>query len=815
MLAFQEEAQNGRSRDPPATDEAPTVTELADVEGFAALQGALVYASYDGKRKPYLAAELDWASSPHTTFSRQKRFALDSGGNLLNPGHASAALVPGQVDAASLVPGADGAGAATLPQKRRRGESEDEGAGVRGGAGSEEPPAKRRSVEGANGGPAPSPVSAANLRVQKFDAKRNREKKRKSWYGPVKETYEQYFLASRKVQPKLPHQPLISVTAPDCLRLCDMWRVAAGTPVSTIVQEGVDAQFETQPELCLKMMPEMMLRHAVGPGALFLASTLISMERHLTTCALRDMFADRVDVVMGIPLLTRALTSTGVSSSENYERLELLGDAVLKLASTVRLFVRFPHHAEGDMHPLRCSIVSNSVLNAKAKQAGIEHYLNFTRTFLQDWQPPGYEANAQPMPVHDKALADVVEAMAGAYYLQGAADCRRRAAAGAEDGDGNAAMDAEDDARAASSETQAVVQGYRTGTRFLEAVGVLEDSEPTHEELLLSAIYAMRDPKAPRPTTTKPSSFPADRRMTEPDRPWAEHLGRLEAEIGYKFKRRQLLLCALTHGSYAESLGTDGRPLLSKYETFQRLEFLGDAALDFVVARYLFDRYPNQGPGDLTELKSAVVSNEAFARISIKRHLHQFLCTRSKPMQREVAAFEQICGREEEARGRGEEVELWMSPNEAPKVLGDIFEAIVGAILVDAGLEAVWNICRRLLGETLAERADPATYATHPVKQFQDFITKEHRISTVAPEFHFPGNGAGKLIRAEVYVGKHKVASGDGSTKRRAQCVAARRAHERLTAALSQGSEDAAFLEVLRLGGDRQRADLQNRRRRA
>jgi dsRNA-specific ribonuclease len=641
-------------------------------------------------------------------------------------------------------------------------------------------------------------------KFQVFDPARNKKRRRTSWYGPVRESYERYFAASKSVRMERLDQPLLPVAQPESIKLGHFYRASRGTPLSTIIREIFELNAESNPEGKLHMIPEKMSVYPLSAAALFLPAVLQRLERHITTCALRDVFTDVVGVEIGIPSLLQAVTSTMVNPNVNYERLELLGDAVLKLTSTLRVFVKYPHKPEGDLHPLRCAIVSNSALQKKGQHAGIHHFLNFSRELLSDWRPPGWDKDAIPLPVHDKALADVVEAIAGAYYLKGAADFA------AEDQEGLSSCLAGNRDGFAYSRflTKVVIHGYKVATKFFEAIDVLDGPEPDFNSILLATIHSFHPPESPVPKNCDASSFPLDQRLSNPKVPWEQHLGLIEESIGYRFKRRQLLFCALTHGSYAEGLDPHGNPILSVWANFQRMEFLGDAAIDFCVARYLFDRYPDLGPGELTDLKSAVVSNEAFARIAVKHGMHKYLYARSVSMKREVDLYVQSLNEEDAVKGESTDSFQWLSEREAPKVLGDLFEAIAGAILVDAGLETVWNVYMKLLEATLRDRADPANFETHPVKVFQDFVMKVHRLSVGPPQYVVPRTmGARRLMRADVYLHKVKVGSGEGTTKKRAMCRAAIQAYQRLTTC-QEGSEDARLLHTLRLKGDKERVAM-------
>lgn len=836
LVTFVKEgSQNARTAQPLVP------TSNANWDALSLLETRLVYAVYDGRNKSYLSAGLDWSVCPLSKFIRQKRFDLNAEGHIVDWKEAVRKMVPEKVNLASLVPASvakdsvDEEVVSLLGKRPRPSEEDNDDCGAPGFSGG------KVAVPGLG--------TNANLSMaQNFNAERNKKKKRTAWFGPVRETYEEYLTSSRSSGCTDLHQPLLSLVTPDAFSLDDFWRVATGIPLSTVIKEYMAVQAAAKDDSTGKGVPEVFRCQPLGTGALFLSSVLLLVERHVTSCALRAQLAPKVSHCVEIPMLTRAMTSISVNRTHNYERLELLGDSVLKLGCTLRLFTQYPHYAEGDLHPLRCIIISNATLNKKAKESGMQHFLNFTRAWHWDWPPPGFETNAQVLPLPDKALADVMEGTTGVYYLQGVKDFEsglRQSKASGTEGEGEdkkkrrsrgsrfssqprsdselvgllKVEDVEADLATSTSPSDfsmdAVVCGYRAGTEFLQAFGVLDGDEPSEKQVLIAAIHAMHEAGAPVPKDVNPSSFPADARMTNPTKPWADHLGRVEDIIGYKFKRRQLLLSAFTHGTFADAPTAGGGTLLSKGESFQRLEFLGDAVVDFCVSRYLFDRYPSLGPGELTELKSAVVSNEAFARITVTLKLHRYLFSRSRSLGRDVDAFDRAV--RSEMRDSAERKEWWSFERECPKVLADLFESIVGAVLVDAGLATCWKVCLNLLGDTLRLRADPKTFASHPVKQFQDFVTKDERMSIKSPLYVIPDKAGGKRrnnMRATVYIHRKAIATGYGSTRKRAMCSAAQIGLARLRAAAiaAPSDKDAKLLRQLRETGDREKADAERKR---
>ena len=200
-----------------------------------------------------------------------------------------------------------------------------------------------------------------------------------------------------------------------------------------------------------------------------------------------------------------------------------------------------------------------------------------------------------------------------------------------------------------------------------------------------------------------------------------------EETLGYCFLDKAYLVQAFTHNSFYENTVTD---------CYQRLEFLGDAVLDYLITRYLFEDPRCHSPGTLTDLRSSLVNNTFFASLAVKYNFNKYLMMLSSEMYRVVDGFVRklnLCNQNiqnqrlirsynklDEKLDKNKEIkavvngdysgsqqsyaylELFVSENEAenledievPKVLGDIFESVAGAIYLDSGmsLDAVWKV---------------------------------------------------------------------------------------------------------------------------
>ncbi len=141
---------------------------------------------------------------------------------------------------------------------------------------------------------------------------------------------------------------------------------------------------------------------------------------------------------------------------------------------------------------------------------------------------------------------------------------------------------------------------------------------------------------------------------------------KLEVTLGLAFVDKSLLQRALTHRSYLNEHPDFG------FEDNERLEFLGDAVLDFVTGEYLYHRFPELAEGPLTSLRSALVRRETLARFALRFDLGHYM----------------LMGHgEAESGGR-----------ERPALLCAAFEALVGAIHLDQGLDAVRSVIEPLIG---------------------------------------------------------------------------------------------------------------------
>lgn len=154
------------------------------------------------------------------------------------------------------------------------------------------------------------------------------------------------------------------------------------------------------------------------------------------------------------------------------------------------------------------------------------------------------------------------------------------------------------------------------------------------------------------------------------------------AQLGYTFAQPDLLRHALTHRSHGSTHN-------------ERLEFVGDAVLNCVIGRFLYDRFPALPEGDLSRVRAALVNQDMLARVA-----------------RRLGMGSEILLGEGELRSGG---------TERPSILADALEALFGAVFVDGGFEPASRVIATCYGEVLAD-VDPALLGKDPKTRLQEWL---------------------------------------------------------------------------------------------
>ncbi len=221
-----------------------------------------------------------------------------------------------------------------------------------------------------------------------------------------------------------------------------------------------------------------------------------------------------------------------------------------------------------------------------------------------------------------------------------------------------------------------------------------------------------------------------------------EFMERLEL----KFKDVLLLTRALTHRSYLNE-----HP--EALEDNERLEFLGDAVLDFLVGEWLYNRFPEMEEGELTQMRSALVQTNQLAAFSRQLLLHNAI-----------------------RLGRGEAKSGGKLRN---TLLCDVFEALIGALFIDRGIEEV----KRFI-DPLLEKAIPEIIALHknedPKSLLQEWAQANGYPTPRYSTKSIKGPDHAKVFEIEVKVNNKIMGNGIGKSKQSAEKNAAQKALEQI-----------------------------------
>ena len=212
-----------------------------------------------------------------------------------------------------------------------------------------------------------------------------------------------------------------------------------------------------------------------------------------------------------------------------------------------------------------------------------------------------------------------------------------------------------------------------------------------------------------------------------------------------KLKNKKLFEEAFTHRSYLNEAKF-------KIPSNERLEFLGDSILSFVVSNYLFTKYPQFDEGTLTNLRSLMVNTKSLSEIAAELHMGSLL---------------KLSKGEEESKGR-----------ENATLLENSFEAYVGALFLDQGMPSVVKFLEDALFPKIQILVDKKAFKD-PKSLFQEKVQAQNQNSPGYKVLEESGPAHAKTFKVGVYVDGKLVGEGRGKSKQIAEENAAKAALER------------------------------------
>lgn len=212
----------------------------------------------------------------------------------------------------------------------------------------------------------------------------------------------------------------------------------------------------------------------------------------------------------------------------------------------------------------------------------------------------------------------------------------------------------------------------------------------------------------------------------------------LEGRIGYSFSKQELLEVALTHPSAA--VGSDNH--------YERLEFLGDAVLDLAIADLLMKKFPDAKEGPLSKLRASIVNARTLAL---------------KAQTIDLGSLLRLGKGEEKSGGR-----------EKTSILAAAFEALIGAIYSDSGLEHAQAVVERLFANDVGGPAAERDYKT----ELQEVSYRKFRAQPVYELMAAEGPDHAKRFTTRIKIGGRELGIGSGGSKKQSEQAAAREALE-------------------------------------
>jgi ribonuclease-3 len=209
----------------------------------------------------------------------------------------------------------------------------------------------------------------------------------------------------------------------------------------------------------------------------------------------------------------------------------------------------------------------------------------------------------------------------------------------------------------------------------------------------------------------------------------------LESRLGYSFENKQLIIEALTHKSFKKPYNNE------------RLEFLGDAVLDLIVGEYLFKKFPDSDEGTLSKIRASLVNENGFAHLANELNLGKYIY---------------ISLAEENNEGRTK-----------LSLLSNAFEAVIGAIYLEAGLDSAKRIAIKLLEECYPT-IDLQTLSKDYKTALQEFTQARYGITPTYEMTRSWGPDHKKEFEIEVLLGEKTLATSSGKSKKEAQQKAAK-----------------------------------------
>ncbi|XWS63587.1 hypothetical protein CRYUN_Cryun06bG0113500 [Craigia yunnanensis] len=341
-------------------------------------------------------------------------------------------------------------------------------------------------------------------------------------------------------------------------------------------KESSNASVELPPELCDVIMSPISI--STFYSFTFIPSIMHRLESLLLATNLKKMYLNHCIQNVAIPTMKvlEAITTKKCQENFHLESLETLGDSFLKYAVCQQLFKKHQNHHEGLLSIRKDKIISNTALCVLGCDKKLPGFIRDEPFDPQNWMIPGYNSGSYIL--NEETLCYTRK-----IFVSGRRKVKSKKVA---------------DVVEALIGAYLSTGGEAAGVLFMNWIGINIDfmNIPYERHFKVQAEKLVN----------------------------VQHL---ESLLNYSFQDPSLLVEALIHGFYmlAEIPGC-----------YQRLEFLGDSVLDYLITLHLYNKYPGISPGLLTNLRSASVNNNCYALSAVKAGLHKHILQSSQKLYRHI-----------------------------------------------------------------------------------------------------------------------------------------------------------------------------------
>ncbi|KAH8355167.1 hypothetical protein KR093_007437, partial [Drosophila rubida] len=516
-----------------------------------------------------------------------------------------------------------------------------------------------------------------------------------------------------------------------------------------------------------------------------------------------------------------AITTASSVDVFDMERYELLGDSFLKFSASLYLANKYPDWNEGILTQVKSNLVSNRNLLYCLSDTDIPSRICSTMfTPRYTWMPPSVCLPRNVLAVWKEQLE--TEGLVGPHNLRSIQLADQQVF-------GNGECDAEayqSFVESCHSNRHSHHAGFNFSSEVnfclgkarlpdkmvadtLEALlGVVVKNYGLQHGFRMLEYFGICKPDIDKPLTQLLDLQLGSKRMRanisqrDIDGFLINHV-HLEQNLGYTFKDRAYLLQALTHPS---------NPTNRLTGCYQELEFIGDAILDFLISAYIFEHKTRMTPGQLTDLRSALVNNTTLACICVRHRFHFFILAENSLLSESIQSFVQFQESQNhrvthhvrilmeerdlqpEPLDSDEEYEMEASvpaiaatgeetPTgdyniaqnvDVPKALGDVLEALIAAVYLDCrDLQTTWQVIYKLFEPELVEFS--RNVPINPIRQLL-----EHKLAK--PSFGAPVADKGGVMVTCQFICMEKTIKviGFGNNGKQAKLAAAKHALQKL-----------------------------------